>query len=45
MQSFGMAIAFLEDALIVEKTLKPGVYESYNPNEKCEELDFMILDS
>lgn len=31
MLALGMAISFLEDALIMEKTLKPGIFKQYTP--------------
>jgi len=33
-QSFGMAMAFLEEALIDEQTIKPAHYELYEPESK-----------
>jgi DNA mismatch repair ATPase MutS len=44
LQSFGMAIAFLEDSLIAEKTLKTGIFSAYTP-ETQEQLEYMVLDS
>ena len=32
--AFGMAIAFLTDALIDEQTIVPGKYEIYEPEAK-----------
>jgi hypothetical protein len=31
LQALGMAITFLEDALILEKTFKPGMFKRYTP--------------
>ena len=31
-----MAIAFLEDALISEQTIKPAIFEEYNPDENAQ---------
>jgi hypothetical protein len=36
-QSFGMAIAFLEDGLIAEKTLKTAKYSTYEPEAASSE--------
>jgi DNA mismatch repair protein MSH6 len=44
MATLGMAIAFLEDALIVEKTIKPGQFLRYTP-ESQDQLEYMVLDS
>lgn len=38
-----MAYAFLHDALLAEKTLKPGEFEIYNPVHQAAE--YMVLDS
>jgi hypothetical protein len=40
-----MAISFLEDTLIAEKTIKPGIFNHYQPATGLEGLDHMILDS
>ena len=47
MNAFGMTIAFLQEALIDESTVKLGKYRLYNP-ESAEQLDgfnFLVLDS
>ena len=44
LQSFGMAMMFLEDAMIADKTIKPGIFAHYNP-ETQEQLEYMVLDS
>lgn len=45
--AFGMTIAFLTDALVDEKILKPGNYREFNPQSSLElsGLDTMILDA
>lgn len=44
--SFGMAIAFLIDALIDEQTLKPGNYREYSPESGAlASLEYMVLDA
>ena len=48
LNAFGMAVAFLTDALIDDQTLKPGTYWEYSP-ESCsdptESLEYMVLDA
>lgn len=44
MAALGMAIAFLEEALIAEKTIKPGQFVRYLP-ESQDQLEYMVLDS
>jgi DNA mismatch repair protein MSH6 len=44
LQALGLAICFLEDALIVEKTLRPGTFTRYTPESKAS-LEYMVLDS
>ena len=44
MCSLGLAIAFLEDALIVEKTIKTGQFLRYTP-DKQDSLEYMVIDS
>lgn len=39
-----MAIVFLEDALIAEKTIKPGIFAHYTP-ESNTGSKHMVLDS
>ena len=45
--AFGMAIAFLIDALIDEQTLKPGLYKEYTPEQGAisSSLEYMVLDA
>jgi DNA mismatch repair protein MSH6 len=45
MQTLGMAVSFLEDTLIAEKTLKPGQFFVYTPESQAPELENMVLDS
>jgi hypothetical protein len=48
LESLGMAIAFLEDALIAKKTISTGSYIKYEPeSSKMKEnlLEYMVLDS
>ena len=42
--ALGMAIAFLEEALIADKTIKPGRFVRYSP-ESQDQLEYMVLDS
>ena len=44
-QSMGMAISFMEDTLIAERTLKPSTYVIYTPESQDEALQNMVLDS
>ena len=44
LQSLGLAMSFLEDALILEKTLRPGTFKRYTPETK-DALEYMVLDS
>jgi len=41
--SFGMALAFLEDALMGEQVMKRGSFEDYVPEAST--LEYMVLDS
>lgn len=43
--SFGMALTFLEDALISEKTIKTGTFFKYSPESSKIDFDNMVLDS
>lgn len=49
--AFGMAIAFLVDALVDEQTLKPGNYKEYSPESSNvmgggeAGLEYMVLDA
>jgi len=46
--AFGMAIAFLIDALIDEQTLKPGNFKEYSPESSTVVtggLEYMVLDA
>lgn len=46
--SFGMAIAFLVDALIDEQTLRPGTFKEYSPESNTtitNGLQYMVLDA
>ena len=45
--AFGMAVAFLTDALIDEQTLVPGHFEVYEPASKqgTGALQYMVLDA
>lgn len=47
--AFGMAIAFLVDALVDEQILKPGTYKQYNPESSTfmngGGLEYMVLDA
>ena len=43
--SFGMALTFLEDALISEKTIKTGTFFKYSPESSKINFDNMVLDS
>jgi len=45
LQALGLAISFLEDALIAEKTLQPGSFKRYTPEAAHAHLEFMVLDS
>lgn len=47
LQTLGMTIAFLEDALIAEKTLSTGQFLHYEPESGnvLENLEYMVLDS
>jgi len=44
-QSFGMALAFLEEALIADRTIPTGSYLRYEPEGSVGQPDHMILDS
>ena len=46
-QTLGMTIAFLEDALIAQKTLTTGEFLHYEPESGnvAETLEYMVLDS
>ena len=41
----GMTVSFLEDTLIAERTLRPGLFFNYIPESTTEELEHMVLDS
>ena len=43
MQSLGMAVAFLEEALLAEMTVSPGEFHQYTP-EMNSLLEYMVLD-
>ena len=42
--ALGMSIAFLEDALIVEQTIKPAIYHEFTP-ESSVRNEYMVLDA
>eukprot|EP00347_Sterkiella_histriomuscorum_P021958 403332180 len=44
LQSLGMAIAFLEEALIAQQTISTGEFHLYTP-ETQSQLEYMVLDS
>jgi hypothetical protein len=44
-ESLGLMISFLEDTLIVEKTIKTGNFIRYRPESFDKENDHMVLDS
>jgi len=44
-QAMGMTVSFLEDTLIAERTLRPGLFFNYSPESTTEELEHMVLDS
>jgi hypothetical protein len=41
--SFGMAVAFLEEILIVDQIVRPGEYVLYEPETQTQ-LEYMVLD-
>ena len=47
LQTLGMTISFLEDALIAEKTITTGTFKTYKPEAQSgeEKLEYMVLDS
>jgi DNA mismatch repair ATPase MutS len=47
LQTLGMTISFLEDALIAQKTLSTGQFLHYEPESgnEIETLEYMVLDS
>ena len=44
LRTLGLALTFLDDALITDKTIKPGTFKRYTP-ETQEQLEYMVLDS
>jgi hypothetical protein len=45
LSSLGMAIAFLEEALIGDMTIPTAEYQVYTPETQSIGVDFMVLDS
>ena len=45
LQSFGLAIQFLEDALISDRIITTGLYSRYVPETYSHECGRMVLDS
>mmetsp|Transcript_21387 Transcript_21387/g.33079 ORF Transcript_21387/g.33079 Transcript_21387/m.33079 type:complete len:128 (+) Transcript_21387:1443-1826(+) len=45
LSTLGMTIAFLEEALIDDKTIRMSTYEEYQPEGSHESLQYMVLDS
>lgn len=47
LQTLGMAVAFLEEALIAEKTIPTGIFYRYSPEAENanNQLEYMVLDS
>jgi hypothetical protein len=44
-QSLGLALAFLEDALICDRIITTGDFKIYRPEDFSQNLEHMVLDS